>query len=261
MDIMQIIKNRRSVRTFDGRELSSEDKDKLHSYIENIENPYKIPVKFFLLNAKKYGLASSVIKGTNWYIAAKVVSTPHSEEAFGFSFEKMVLYACSIGIGTTWLAKTFERPAFEKAIEIKDGEFMYCVTPIGYPANEMSEKEIQMRKALKADERKSENELFFDKNFDNPLKIDENIKNALNAVKLAPSATNKQPWRIVKDGNKFHFYVAHTKGYATKDVDVQKIDIGIALCNFMSVADGTLKIENPNISSADNVEYIATVTI
>lgn len=74
-----------------------------------IPNPYGIPVEFALLDAKEHGLSSPVIRGEELYIAAKVEKQPHGEEAFGFSFEKMVLYG---------------------------------VTPLGYPAGEMCRRSI-----------------------------------------------------------------------------------------------------------------------
>ena len=41
---------------------------------------------------------------------------PHGEEAFGYAFEQIVLYAESLGIGTTWIGGTMDRKAFEKAM-------------------------------------------------------------------------------------------------------------------------------------------------
>ena len=82
-------------------------------------------------------------------------------------------------------------------------------------------------------------------------------------VRLAPSASNKQPWRIVKDGEKFHFYLYHAKGFAkTVGFDMQKIDMGIAMCHF----DLTLREEGiqgsfqkckPSIENTEELnEYI-----
>ena len=169
-------------------------------------------VEFLLVDAKEQGLFSPVIEGEQYYIIGKVPNVLHSEEAFGYSFEKMVLYAQSLGLGTTWMAGTLDRALFEKAAALHDDEIMYCVSPIGYAAAEMSEKEQKMRAGIHADERKMEAELFFADSFATPLvETDAKIKEALTAVQLAPSAVNYQPWRIVKAGNAFHFY-----GYGVK---------------------------------------------
>lgn len=86
MDMKEIIRTRKSVRTFDGKPLSAEDKTKILNYVETIANPYNIPVKFVWLDKDKYGLSSPVIVGEAAYIAAKVPKVSHAEEAFGYSF-------------------------------------------------------------------------------------------------------------------------------------------------------------------------------
>ncbi|HAG14486.1 MAG TPA: nitroreductase [Ruminococcus sp.] len=263
MDYLKCIKERRSVRTFDGSPLSAEHLEKLNVYLKTITNPYGIPVDFYLLDKAKYGLSSPVITGETMYVTAKVKPVPHSEEAFGYSFELLVLYAQSLGIGTTWIGGTMKRAVFENAVQLSDDERMYCVSPIGYPAKKMSLKETAMRLGVKADQRKPSNELFFENDFSAPLHPEhDTIKHALEAVRLAPSAVNKQPWRIVKCENAFHFYEKHNKGYSgEKTGDMQKIDIGIALCHFILTAGGNLTVSDPGIQTASDMEYIATVSI
>ena len=41
----------------------------------------------------------------------------------------------------------------------------------------------------------------------------------------------------------------------------KKIDMGIAICHFMSICGGKLIIDNPGIKTMDNIEYIATVKL
>ena len=45
-NITEHIQNRRSVRTFDGRKLSKADIEKLASFAQTIENPYKIRITY-----------------------------------------------------------------------------------------------------------------------------------------------------------------------------------------------------------------------
>lgn len=259
MDIMEVIKTRKSIRTFDKRKITNEDKEKLSSYIETIQNPYDIPVDYVFLDSKEYDLSSPVIIGEDFYIAGKVPKTNNCEEAFGYSFEKMILYAWSIGIGTTWIGGTFDRTVFEKAADTKDDEYMMIATPVGYPSDTQSSVDIELREMINGDERLKKEEIFFDENFSTPLVCDDEW---IDAVRWAPSAANRQPWRIVKDDNKYHFYLEHTKGYTSPvDWDVQKIDIGIALFHFMSICGGKLIIDNPNIKIDKHKEYIATVIL
>ena len=46
--IEELVKGRRSVRTFDGNRVNSEDLEKLTAFAERIENLYGIPVEFKL---------------------------------------------------------------------------------------------------------------------------------------------------------------------------------------------------------------------
>ncbi len=266
--ITDIIKNRKSVRTFNGKEISFAEIEKLKVFIETIENPYKIPVEFKLLNAKENGLICPVVTGTDLYIGGKIKSTPEANVAFGYSFEMLVLYAQSLGIGTVWLGGTMNRSAFEKAMNLGADEIMPCASPIGYPAKKMSLKESMMRKVIKADERLNFQELFFKDNFDTPLTKDQadNLLYPLEMVRLAPSAVNRQPWRIIVSDNYVHFYLKRSKGFATAALDMQKIDIGIALCHFALAANeiglnAAFTFKNPKITVGADTEYIASYLI
>ena len=258
MDKMQIIKTRKSVRTFDGQKITDEDKEKLLNYTKTIENPYNIPVEFLILDSEKYNLSSPVIEGEDTYIAAKVAKVDHCEEAYGYSFEKMILYAWSQGIGTTWVGGTLDRPLFEKAAATRDNEYMMIVTPIGYPSKTQSKVDSALRESVKGDERLPASKLFYEHDFSTPL---DNSEDCLDAVRWAPSAANRQPWRIVKDDNDYHFFLEHTKGYPSGvGWDVQKIDMGIAICHFLCVKNGNLVFDEPEIETDEYTEYIATIS-
>ena len=257
MDIRETILTRKSVRTFNKKKITPEDKEKLLAYMENIENPYGIPVKFLWLDSDENNLSSPVIKGEDDYIAAKVPSVEHAEEAFGYSFEKLVLYAWSMGIGTTWIGGTFKRSHFEAVANTSEDEIMMCVTPVGYPSEKKSIIDKTLRSQVKGDERLPFSELFFEGSFENPMTTEDNL---LELVRWAPSAANMQPCRVVKIGNTYHFYKkANPKYKKSARWDVQKIDMGIAICHIMSIIKGEFKISNPGIYIPEGVEYIGSV--
>ena len=266
MDIMELIRHRRSVRTFDKTALKEEDAQKIIEYASGVENPYGQKIEFKLLDVKRDGLSSPVIVGASDYIAGKMSRAPHAEEAFGYAFEKIVLFAEGLGVGTTWIAGTMDRSAFEKAMGLIEGEVMPCVSPLGYTAKKMSFRESMMRKGIKADSRKDFKELFFDGSFENVLDEMkyENLSTAFEMVRLAPSAVNKQPWRIVIDGNRAHFYEKKSKGFISADGwDIQKIDMGIALCHFeLGLFEAGLSAEfeicDPKITAPEDTEYVAS---
>lgn len=269
MKAMEMIRGRRSVRTFDGTALRPEDAQRIMEYAGTVGNPYGIPITWRILDAEEHGLESAVIVGTDTFIAGKVKRVPHAEEAFGYAFEKIVLFAQSIGVGTTWIAGTMNRAAFEQAMEVADDEVMPCVSPLGYPAKKMSLRETMMRKGVKADSRLAFGELFCDGSFDKPLTAAAagELAEALEAVRLAPSAVNKQPWRVVICGDKAHFYEKRSRGYVGENGwDLQKIDVGIALCHFEMAAKEsglsvTFDIGDPGLTADEGTEYIASFAV
>ena len=268
MNVLECIRTRRSVRTFDETPLSPEDAAAFLDFAQRLENPYDIPITWKLLDAKRQGLKSPVIVGTDTFIAGKMPRVSHAEEAFGYAFEKVVLFAESRGIGTTWIAGTMDRPAFERAMDLRDGEVMPCVSPLGYPARKMSVREAIMRKGVKADARLPFETLFYSGSFDTPLVSEAagTLFDALEAVRLGPSAVNKQPWRVVVCGDTVHFYEKHNKGYGEGGWDIQKIDLGIALAHFeLAAKEGglspALTIADPGIAAAPDTEYIASFRV
>ena len=148
-------------------------------------------------------------------------------------------------------------------------EVMPAVTPLGYAADKRSVREILMRKNMRADERAPFESLFFKGDFDHPLGEDEAgaLLEPLLMVRWSPSATNKQPWRLVVDGEKVHFYVHKTKGYARESTgDIQKVDMGIAACHFQIAAqdsglEGTFVKSDPGIAAPEATDYVTTFVI
>ena len=266
MNLLETIQKRRSFRTFDGRALSKQDCEKILAFAKKTDNPYGVPIEWLLLSAEKDKLVVPVVAGCDTYIAGKMKKVPHAEEAFGYAFEKVILYATSLGIGTTWIAGTMERKGFEEAIDLKEDEVMPCVSPLGYPAKKMSFRETMMRKGIRADSRLPFEELFYENDFVHAYgKENSELNRLLEYVRFAPSAVNKQPWRIVLKDGYAHFYEKKDKGYTSKDNwDIQKIDMGIAMCHFALGLEEAgkavdFKISDPGIETTDKIRYIASI--
>ena len=263
---IQDIKKRKSVRTFSEQPIPKEILDALQKLIDTSDNPFHVPIQLKILDAKKHNLKSPVIVGSDIYVAGKYQKSEQAEIAFGYELERFILFATSFGLGTVWLAATIDRKAFEKAISLKSDEVMPAVTPLGYPSHKPSIRESLMRKGMKSDERLPFDAIFFKENFQNPLKKEDAgiLQTPLEMVRIAPSATNKQPWRIVASDTGVHFYEKKTKGYAKESLgDIQKVDLGIAMCHFEIAAkeiglSGKFVQANPMLPAADDTDYLAT---
>lgn len=264
---MALIRERHSVRTFDGNALKETDRLQLESCLSQLANPFGIPVEFRLLNAGEHHLSSPVIVGTDLYLAAKVKRQEHFELAYGYSFESVCLYAQSLGIGTVMLAATLSRDTFEKAMALREGEVLPCVSPVGYPAAKRSIRETMMRKAIRADDRLPFEQLFCDGSFGRPLSCGAAgaLADCLEMVRLAPSAANRQPWRAVVQGRAVHFYELKSMKDSPLG-DIQKVDMGIALSHFDLAAQekgiaARFVFEDPGLSAPGNMHYIVSCEV
>lgn len=268
INVKEVIKRRISNRTYEERSLTEEDKKKLLEFNSTLTNPFGVEVKVQYISKEKgaddvqlgtYG----TIKGAKDFLAITVKDQPYAMEAIGYQFENLVLYATDIGIGTVWLAGTFKRKDFINAIEIGEDDLFPCICPLGYPAQKQSFLEKITKASLGSKKRKDWDKLFFLEDFTKALtKADVGIyEDALEMLRLAPSATNSQPWAVVKEGNKFHFFCNY-KNTLNDDVKkIKHIDIGIALSHFHQTAmskglNGSLQVQDIGFSIPDNMHYV-----
>ncbi len=269
MNIKQVISVRKSIRTYENEPLSQELRTKLKHYIESVNGPFDIKMRFVIVGSDDVGSRSKlgtygVISGAKTFICAVTEPAYRYEENLGYAFEKIILYATSLGLGTCWLGGTFNKSEFSRAVGLEEEEIMPIVSPVGYAKEKRSLIDSIMAKGAGSKNRKDWSELFFDKTFDTPLRKEKagTCIDALEMVRLAPSASNKQPWRIVKDENVLHFFLKRTIGYKNiVGYDIQRLDIGIAMCHLELTMNelgyrGEWADINPGLSVNRNTEYI-----
>ena len=237
--VQETIKKRSSVRAYEERKLSTQDKEKLMAYADSLTNPFGVKVNFHIidkdLDAKGEKLGTyGVIKGATTFLGVSVANTELGLEAAGYEFENLILYATHMGLGTVWLAATFSRDNFMSAMGIKESDLFPAISPVGYPASKRSLRESVMRKTMKSDQRKPWKDIFFKDNFLTPLTEQDANEYAisLEMLRLAPSATNAQPWRVLKKGEVYHFYETHNANAKLEEKLIKKVDVGIGLSHF-----------------------------
>jgi nitroreductase len=235
MKYLDMVKKRHSCRSYDGRPLSETDRKELDARLDRcLANPFGAAVRLAVLDndamaGKKLG-TYGVIRGAGLYIAGIARRSERDMEGLGFAMERAVLEATDMGLGTCWLAGTYSRADFSSAVPLSADERIVCVSPLGYPAAKPTALDAMMRRVAGSAKRKAWDVLFFDGEAGNPLSAGEagEYRDALEAVRLAPSASNGQPWRILRRGGAFHFYRAGGEH--------GRVDMGIAACHFELVA-------------------------
>ncbi len=243
--MIESIKMRTSSRNYDERTIEPEKRRQIEDYLSlNERGPFGSTVRFQLLDSgggqyqteklRTYG----VIKGARLFIVGAVIKTDKAMQDYGYCMEKNILMATSLGLGTCWLGGTFQRSPLAKKIGLSVNEAIPAVSPVGYATEKKTLRDSLFKLLARSKTRKPWQELFYSNDFNTPLTESdvERYATCLEAVRLAPSASNKQPWTIMKEkrSNVFHFYLRRSKMYAKamERIDLQKVDMGIAMCHF-----------------------------
>jgi nitroreductase len=265
----EAVRKRYSVRNYTGENIEEEKKKAIAEFVDSLDNPFGKQVRFHNFDMEDSGEKQKlgtygVIKGAKHFIGATIKQEPMALEALGYEVEALILYLTHLGLGTCWLGGTFDRKKSAEAMKIEEGALFPIILPYGYAAEKKHFKEIAMRTIAKADQRKSWNQLFFQKDFVTPLSKEEASEFAfpLEMVRLGPSASNKQPWRLVAEGGAWHFYEQSAPMYSRAfSYDIQKIDMGIAAAHFdFAVSEKGIKGHfetglHPKIKAPNNVVY------
>lgn len=228
MDIIEAIKERRSVRSYNGETLSEDKRIPLMEAVEHSSSPFggNVTIRFKEFDLKNgykpntYG----VIKGASDFFLLGIGDDEASALTAGFRFEQVVLKARQLELGTCWIAATFKGSVFDQGQTWHNGEKLKIVCPVGIPAKQSLMEKIT-RMSLGSKNRKPFGELFYEDDFNHPLYAESRFGFALEMMRLAPSSTNSQPWRAFVTGDTVHFY------YKPKS-DISVLDCGIGMCHF-----------------------------
>jgi nitroreductase len=279
--ISELIRRRYSCRTYKPQAITSEHLSDLTTFSNGCgSGPLGSSLRFLIETAGKEDTNSlkslgtyGFIKDPAGFVIGVVQDQPHSLEDFGYQMELIILRAVELGIGTCWLGGTFTKSRFAKLIKLKAQETIPSVVSIGYPADQQAWMDRISRTYAGSDRRLPWQDLFFSDTFERPLSEDNTggYSEPLELLRLAPSASNKQPWRILRQDNLWHFYLQRTKNYPAPFfnvllglADLQRIDMGIAMAHFELSADdlglsGQWEINEPDLPlSKPGLEYSVT---
>lgn len=271
------ISNRRSNRAYTPETVEDYKIDALKDILHNTISPFGGTVRYEVLSvanmsneALKLGTYGT-IKGAKNYLLSAVIPGPNVMETLGYQMEMAVLEASAFDLGTCWLGGTFKRSQFAEVLKLQADEILPIIIPFGYPAEKEGFIGGMIRNFAGSNQRKPWQELFFEGTlersnfFETPLteaKAGAYAK-VLEMVRMGPSASNKQPWRIVKEGNQWHFLLCHTKGYGTGlGYDIQRVDMGIAACHFemgvrsLGLQGAWQQLTFSELEKRDDVSYI-----
>ena len=189
-----------------------------------------------------------------FYIGAILTNIEHPQKLglvdFGYVFEKLLLYATHLELGTCWLGGAFHSKEAEKylGLDQKVSHKVVCISPVG-KCKQYSDlgfiNKIFHKIFNGSHSRYPINKIFFLNDFKVPLtlsnlpeslkyltKITENKESAISLIfdsfRWAPSASNSQSWKVlyIEKDRMFLFFTSSMSNY------YKFIDIGIAMVHW-----------------------------
>jgi hypothetical protein len=284
---MDAIRARTSIRSYSAEPLDHAEVEALEaSFIEACPGPFGGSPRFALLGAPEgdgksgasggLGVANpstfGVIGGAPAFIAGVVASAPWCNVDFGYCLEGIILRATELGLGTCWLGGFFDRGAIARAMAASRHEITPACTPVGRPSDSLRLQDRAIRLAAGSRNRKPWSELFFREEGGTleSLPPDDPFAESLEVVRIGPSASNKQPWRIVVDRrgghDEVHLFLREERFYnnVLGAVKLQELDMGIAMRHFevseaaVGRGGGWKRLQPEPLSIPSPMRYIAT---
>ncbi|MFW9789416.1 MAG: nitroreductase family protein [Candidatus Thorarchaeota archaeon] len=159
------------------------------------------------------------VKETPFYIAfIGDMGVSNVQATMGYLGEGVILEATVLGLNTCWVGGFYRRESVLKHVDLKGKEQVLGITPIGYSKNERDRVGV----STKPYRRRSLDSLVLSGAVDD---IDW-ARPALEAARVAPSATNRQPWRFGIDEGSITVSVDSKRGEFRIS---RRLDCGIAM--------------------------------
>lgn len=153
----------------------------------------------------------------NYFVMAGRADDPDLDEKLGYYGESLVLLATQMGLGTCWVAGTYDP---SKVIcELDEGEIVRCVIAFGHVKDRKTARERAIAKTVKRKTREIREMLVSEEDPENW------VVDGMRCVVRAPSAMNRQPV-------KFYFSEGTVTAAVDEKRDTDLLDLGIAKLHF-----------------------------
>ncbi len=259
--LIDVMLTRKSVRTYADRQLTSEQLSAIKNYLANTDNYATIFGSDIRIELLEHGNVDTrnVIKNAPVYVVVVIKNNRQALIDAGFVFERFVLFIEQLGLAACYLNSGFQRSSVQLAQPLKADEVMVLASPIGFASDKESIIEKGGRFFLRAGKRKPIDDIFYQNEINKPIEND-TVRQKLEYVRWAPSAVNAQPWRIILDGQKTHFYINKKEADQKRgDYNIHILDIGIAICHYALVFDKNNFYVDEKVNTYPEMEYIITV--
>jgi nitroreductase len=250
-NIISAIRKRISVRHYESRPVPEEI---LQSVVKSGETSVAldagIRIRFHLIkDGKLVAERMTYLTGARFLFGSSphfIIATSEEKPLFmlnmGFCMEQMILFATQQGLGTCWVGGMFTEERIRSFLGLEKDERVIALTPIGYPDISFYGRvmhDIIELGAMNFGRRKPLKQIAFGSRWGLPLETeDDELLEALECARLAPSWVNAQPWSFLVNGREI-IAVADARGRYSSVRDGKRyyrLDVGIAMAHFFLAA-------------------------
>ena len=207
MTIEEAIRNRHSVRQYDGSPLAEDQVTNLTAEIEKINAARGLHIQLIQNEPKAFsGFLARYGKftGVQNYIAVAGAKAPDLDERCGYYGERVVLLAQALGLNTCWVALTFSKR--KARFTLGEGEKLVLVIALGYGATQGAPHRSKPLSQLTRC----------------PGGMPDWFRRGAEAAALAPTAVNQQKFLLELTGDRTVRATALRGGYARLDLGIVK---------------------------------------
>ena len=252
MNLYEAIFVRKSGRSYTGEALSPQLLDKVKAHYRELTGLFGgIETEISVLDNRRgqQRMLSLFSVKAPYYLVFYSEEAPRYLMNMGYLMEQMVLYMCSLGIGTCFIGSN----KIKKELQEKDGRKMVGIVAFG------KSKGSHVRKQAEA-KRLSIDQLCIFKEVPRQW-----MRQLLESARLAPSAMNDQPWRFVVYDNRIHIFSKKHKAEQLRKWD--EVNFGIMFANLMTAAEemwldvDLIRLEDISQKNFPNSQYVLSAIL
>lgn len=240
MDTIEAIKTRVSTRVYEDKQLDSVTLGKIKDVIAQ-SRPFVKGAKHKIALVEDKEQSKSLFMGimgnygkivsAGCSVAGIAEDTRENWISIGFAQEQVVIELTGLGLSTCWVGGFFHKSKTKNIFGVKDNEVVTNLISIGHTKPHFIN--TSMRSLVKGNRRKPKEEITFYKDWGNNclnfLEKNKDIDLAVQMAILSPSASNRQPVRVIVSDKTAHFYIVESKDLYAK---MRLLDAGIFMSHY-----------------------------
>ncbi|SCW63120.1 hypothetical protein SAMN02910456_02267 [Ruminococcaceae bacterium YRB3002] len=185
-DLQTAMTTRHTVRKFTGEPLASDAREALEQRISELNEKYVLNMKLMSGGEKTVSLFGRMFlggEGVREFILLAAPEREGVEEMLGFCSSDLMLFAQTLGINTWWIGGTYDR---RQMLALAEGDIVAGIVAVGYGKTQGTPHKSKTPEQVSSYEGEAP----------------EWFRRGVEAALLAPTAVNRQAFRIKGVGNK-----------------------------------------------------------